>query len=72
MNILCRFQVRKCQILSFRPDGPIMRLDTHHYLLFKLVSVWTSQQHVQTLFRVLEESTVNVHLSGQRGNTVRT
>jgi len=60
------------QIPSFRPEGPVMRPDTHNCLMFKLTSVWMFQQHVQTLFRVREESSVQVHPSERRGNTVQT
>jgi hypothetical protein len=37
---------------------------------FKVASVRTSWQHVWTLFRVREESSIPMHLSGRRGNTV--
>jgi hypothetical protein len=39
---------------------------------FKVASVWTSWQHARTLFRVPDESRVQVHPSGRRGNTVQT
>jgi hypothetical protein len=48
-----------------------MRSDANQFLLFKLASVRISQQHVWTLFRVPEESSIQVHLSGRRGTTVR-
>jgi hypothetical protein len=72
MNILCIFQVRKSRIASFRLDGPIMRPDVHQCLLFKLASVRTSQQQVRMLFRVQEESSVQMHPSERRGNSVQT
>jgi len=42
------------------------------FKLFKLASIRTSQQRVRTLFRVPEESSVQVHPFGRCGNTVRT
>jgi hypothetical protein len=39
---------------------------------FKVASVRTSWQHVQTLFRVREVSSIPVHPSGRCGNTIRT
>jgi hypothetical protein len=66
---LCSFQVRRNRIPSVCSDDPIMRPNTHQCLLFKLASVRTSQQHVRMLFRVLEESSVQVHPSGRRGKT---
>lgn len=39
---------------------------------FKLASIRTSQQRVRTLFRVPEESTIQMHPSERRGNTVWT
>jgi hypothetical protein len=46
-------------------------LVSRNFILFKLASVWTFQQHIQTLFRVREESSIQVHLFGGHGNTVR-
>jgi hypothetical protein len=40
-----------------------MRPDTHQCLLLKLAPVRTFQQHVWTLFRVREESSIQVHPS---------
>jgi hypothetical protein len=39
---------------------------------FKVASVWTSWQHIRTPFRVREDSSVPMHPSGRRGNTIRT
>jgi hypothetical protein len=49
---------QKIWIPRFRRDGPFMRLDAHQCLLFKLASIQISQQHVRTLFRVREESSI--------------
>jgi hypothetical protein len=46
--------------------------EAHQCLLFKLISVRTSQQHIRTLFRVPEESNVQVHPFERHGNTVWT
>jgi hypothetical protein len=39
---------------------------------FKVASIHMSLQNIRTLFRVLEESSVQVHPSRRRGNTFRT
>jgi hypothetical protein len=58
---------------SGRPSHESGRpLVSRRFKLFKLASVRTSQQHIQTLFRVPEESSIQVHPSGWLGNTVRT
>jgi hypothetical protein len=45
---------------------------SRRFELFNLASIRMFQQHVQTLFRVLEKWSVQVHPPGPRGNTVRT
>lgn len=71
-KILCNFQVRRNRIPSFHLDSSVIRPNGHHCLLFKLTSIRTSQQHIRKPFRVLEESSVQVHPSRRRGNTVWT
>jgi hypothetical protein len=60
MKILCRFQTSRSQILSFHPDGLGMRPDAHKcqeaFEQLQVASIWTSWQHVQTLFKVQEDS----------------
>jgi len=69
-KILCSFQVRRNP--RFLPNGSVMHPETHQCLLFKLASVKTFQQHILTLFRVQEESSIQVHPSKQCSNTVQT
>jgi hypothetical protein len=50
---------QRSRILSFHPDGPAMRLDTHQWReakQFKVASVRTLWQHVRMLFIVQEDS----------------
>jgi hypothetical protein len=64
---------QKSRIPCFRPDGPVMRPDTHQCReaeQFKVASVWTSRQHDRTLFRVREDS--SLYSSESQSNTVVT
>jgi len=67
---------RRLSVSNIRPDDvaiPFGRPSmSRRFELFKLASVRTSQQHVQTLFRVREDSSILVHPFGRRGHTVRT
>jgi hypothetical protein len=66
---------RRSSVNNIRPDDveiPSERSSvSRSFEQVKVASVWTSWQHVRTLFRVQEKSSVPVHPFGRRGNTVR-
>jgi len=77
-NVLQEVQRRFCELEKsdpkLPPGQPIHASGrpsvSTRFELFKLASIRTSQQRVRILFRVQEESSVQVQLSLQRGNTV--
>lgn len=59
-KIMCSWQLRKNRIFYFHPDNPVMRSDTLPCLedsnKLSVASIRMSGQHVQTLFKVWEDS----------------
>jgi hypothetical protein len=67
---------RRSSINNIHPDDVAIPSGlssvSRSFTQFKVASIHTSWQHIRTLFRVPEESSLQVHPSGRRGNTFRT